>query len=338
MHDVFSKCGARCGRCPAYRENVRTDEDRQRCSDGWHRYLGFRLKPERCYCDGCQTPDDQNPTLVLGRAGCQIRRCAVQNGFLTCAHCSAYPCDAVAAQFDLEPDSREEIADRLGRPVPEADYLLFIEPYESHRHLDEIRASLPPGDILQPVKPPPYQARTSAFPEQLPLPEEQVEALRAIHRLIRRINVVDADTHALLERGRNRRQYLLKLLWALGLVGEWTDEDGPHLVLDVDAYSDQKLASHFKTVQGHLESLQSSGLQSRFVPLGEGWILPSGWLRQRSKSWDKGWLLKIRFEDRAGGTAALRVLQTYAQTLDTAYGKRAYTYFARADMRVLCAT
>ena len=67
MTELFSKCGATCSRCPAYRENVSRYEDRQRCSDGWHKYLGARLHPDRCYCDGCQTPDEEQPTLVIGK-------------------------------------------------------------------------------------------------------------------------------------------------------------------------------------------------------------------------------------------------------------------------------
>ena len=35
MKDLFGKCGANCGHYPAYKENAKTVEARQRCRDGW---------------------------------------------------------------------------------------------------------------------------------------------------------------------------------------------------------------------------------------------------------------------------------------------------------------
>lgn len=336
MEDLYSKCGARCTCCPAYRENVRTFEDRQRCSDGWYKYLGARVKLERCYCDGCQTPDDQNPVLVYGKGGCSIRKCAVRNGVLTCAHCAAYPCEVVRTQFSFDSESRERIAARLGAPVSEEDYVTFIEPYELHRHLDEIRASLGPEDIVKPAKPPPFKPRTVEFPQDLPFSTEERAALEAVHRLIRAVNTVDADTYVMQDKLKKRRQYFLKLLWTFGLLGELKEDGGPHVILDGDVYYDQKLPGNYSgRVKQHLEALEQHGVHSKVVPLGEGHLLPSGWLRKRTRGWDKGWLMQMAFDDQAGGAAALRALKTYVTRLDAQYGKAAYRRFARADMRVL---
>ncbi len=41
------------------------------------------------------------------------------------------------------------------------------------------------------------------------------------------------------------------------------------------------------------------------------------------------------FDEDAGGMSALEALQTYVATLDEAYGRNAFRYFSRADMRVL---
>ena len=192
---VFAKCGANCGRCPAYRENVRTADGRQRCSDGWHKYLGVRLTVQRCYCDGCQTPDDENPVLVFSKYGCKIRRCAVFNGVETCAHCSAYPCKDVRTQFSFDSESRERIAARLGAPVPEDEYLTFIEPYELHRHLDEIRASLSPEDIVE-MTPVSVKPRIVDLPDDLPFSREETAAFEALHRLLAAVGTVSGVSHA----------------------------------------------------------------------------------------------------------------------------------------------
>ena len=57
MKELFAKCGTHCGGCPGYHENAKTEADRQRCSDGWHRYLGVRVRPDLIHCQGCQAPD-----------------------------------------------------------------------------------------------------------------------------------------------------------------------------------------------------------------------------------------------------------------------------------------
>jgi hypothetical protein len=337
MEDLFSKCGARCSHCPAYRENVRSDDDRQRCSDGWHKYLGPRVTADRCYCDGCQTPDDENPILVYGRGGCNIRRCAVKNGVETCAQCAVYPCEPVRTQFSFDSESREQIAARLGTPVPDADYASFIEPYELHRHLNEIRVSLGPQDIVEPAKPPPFKPKTADFPARLPYPAQETSAFKALHRLIGTLNTINANTFIMQHRLKKRRQDLLRLLWTFGLAGELQEEGGGRLtlVLDGDIYYQHKLPGQHTRVLSLHRALEEHGVHCEIVPLGEEWLMPSGWMRQRGRNWDKGWLMKMAFDDEAGGDIALRALKTYTAKLEKKYGKAAYRRFSTADMGVL---
>ncbi len=329
MKDLFSKCGNNCGRCPSYRENLRTDEDRQRCSEGWEKYLGFRLSPSKLrLCDGCQMPNEENP--ILYRNGCNVRRCAIFNGVETCAHCAAYPCEGLVALQDV---NREEIEARLGAPIPEEDYLTFIEPYENLKHLVEIRASLGAEEIVDPTKPPPFKPKTVDFPEDLPFCKDETLAFKALHRLMRTINTVGADTHVMQERLKKRRQYFLKLLWTFGLLGQLKEEGDSHLVIDSETYVAQKIPSssyYSRVVKHYFGTLEEYGVHCEIVPLMEsGWLTPGGALRK------KGWLMKMAFDDKAGGVAALKTLQRYTAKLDEKYGKRAFRYFSTADMRSL---
>ncbi len=328
MKDLFSKCGNNCGRCPSYRENLKTDEDRQRCSDGWKKYFGFRLSPSKLrLCDGCQTPDNENQVRYQN---CIVRRCAIFNGVETCAHCSAYPCEGLVALQDV---NREEIEARLGAPILEEEYLTFIEPYENLKHLAEIRASLGAEEIVEPTKPQPFKPKTADFPEDLPFSKEERSALKALHRLMRTINTVDADTYVMQERLKKRRQYILKLLWAFGLFGAFKEEGDSHLVIDSETYVAQKIPSssdYSRVVKHYFGTLEEYGVHCEIVPLMEtGWLTPGGALRK------KGWLMKMAFDDNAGGVAAIKALQGYTATLDEKYGKRAFRYFSKADMRVL---
>ena len=326
MRDLFSKCGANCSRCPAYRENVRSDEDRQRCSAGWHKYLGARLSVERCYCDGCQTPDDENPVLVYGKYGCKIRRCAVFNGAETCAHCSAYPCEDVRTQFSFDSESRDKLAARLGIPIPEEEYLTFIEPYELHKHLDAILASLASEDIVE-MAPVAVKPRVVDFPDDLPLPQEPFKAL---HRLLAGVGAVEGIPHVRLAALKERRGHLLKMLWMFGCFGEPREEGGSHLAIDSETYLAQKIQSSYSKVKDYLKILGEHGVHCEHIPLTkEGWLTPKGALRKG------GWFLKLSFGDDASGVPALRALQNYTAKLNERYGGRAFRHFSAADMRVL---
>lgn len=236
MKDLFAKCGVNCGRCPSYKENLQTDEDRQRCSDGWHKYLGFRLSPGKLrLCDGCQAPDDENP---IRYQNCYVRRCAVRNGVETCAHCSAYPCEDVP-RVSLSTDARERTAARLGTPIPEEDYLTFIEPYEGLKHLDAIRASLAPEDMVEMTKVS-ARPRIVNFPDDLPFSKEETSALEALHRLLATVGSADGVSYARQTVLKKRRRHLVKILWTFGLFGEPRDEGGLHPVIDSETYLAQK--------------------------------------------------------------------------------------------------
>ncbi len=328
MKDLFSKCGCNCGRCPSYKENLQTDEDRQRCSDGWYRYLGFRLSPDKLrLCDGCQTPDDENPVRYQN---CYVRRCAVRNGVETCAHCSGYPCEDVKNLHVIQrADARERIVARLGTPIPEEDYLAFIEPYEGIKHLDEIRASLGPEDIVGMTK---VSARPKLvdFPDDLPFSKEETSAFEAIYRLLAAVESVEDISYARQAALKKRRRHLLKILWAFGRFGKPKEEGGSHLVIDGETYLAQKIHSSYSRVKNYCKALVEYGVRCEHVPLTEeGWLTPGGALRRG------GWFMEMSFDDDAGGVSVLEALRGYTARLNEEYGERAFRYFSKADMRVL---
>ena len=333
MKDLFAKCGFNCGRCPAYKENAKTHQDRQRGSEGWKKYYGFRIRLDRMYCDGCQTPDDQNPVLLA--PNCTIRKCAVINGVETCAHCSGYQ----ACMHDLKifnPDiDREKIEARIGAPIPEEDYLAFIKPYEHLKHLDEIRFSLAPNDIVE-AKVSAVRPRIVAFPHDLPLSQEETSSFRDLHSVLSSIISISGDTYAQQIVLKKRKQWMLKLLWTFGLFGELKEEGSAHLIIDSETYSAQKLTPQWSKVKLYLEIIKECGVHCEVIPVAKDWLLPSGWIRSK-RAGDKvvPWYMKMSFDDKAGGVSALKALKRYTARLDEKYGKRAFTYFSKADMRVL---
>jgi len=128
----IARCGYRCDLCPAFKDNIRSEEDRQKVSDGWFRYYGFRIPPETICCDGCLVEDCNNPHRI--DPDCAVRLCAEKRDLPNCAHCDEYICNKLAEKM-VNPN---KIVKQAGAPVPQEDYIRFIEPYNGRKVLDEI--------------------------------------------------------------------------------------------------------------------------------------------------------------------------------------------------------
>jgi hypothetical protein len=335
MKDIFARCGCNCGRCPAYKENAKTEKDRQRCSEGWGKYLGAKLKPEICLCEGCHAAKPWKTGNVLPDRMCCIRPCAIKTGVKNCAYCYAFPCEDLTGRIPGE-DFRERVESGMGEKMPEDDYLAFIEPYEGLKHLKEIRASLKPEDIVKKVELPPIRARIVDFPEDLPFSKKENAAFEAVHGLISKVLSPRADTYARQLAMKRRKHHILGFLWVSGLYGE-LKEGGSQLILDSKEHGSRAecrwmVRKRDNTLAGTMAQgfriLKSYGVKGEFVP---------------SK---KEWLMKLSFGKKAGGTAALKALKKYVTRLaeqhgepvyagSTRYKGKAFILFSKADMGIL---
>jgi hypothetical protein len=134
MPEIISRCGFRCDLCLIFSENLKKDKNnRQIFHDGYEKYYGDKLTLKECYCDGCMTDDILNPVLIT--SDCKVRPCVIAKGMKNCAYCDQYPCKLVSNKFVR----RCQVEEKYGAPIPEKDYKLFIEPYESQQVLDKIR-------------------------------------------------------------------------------------------------------------------------------------------------------------------------------------------------------
>ena len=149
---LIARCGINCGFCPSFKDHVKSDEDKQRCSDLWHKFLGFREEPGAIRaCPGCAA------SVYYGEAGsesdgCAIRKCAVSLGVRTCAHCSAYL--AGCSRHHGAQDEPTDAEQPSPQPATEEERFFFgdvgrarggLSPEEN---LARIRASLRPDDIV----------------------------------------------------------------------------------------------------------------------------------------------------------------------------------------------
>ena len=131
MKLVISLCGMRCDLCLAYRPNIELHpENRQILSDGWFMYFGFRISPEEIECDGCFA--DGKPTLD---SKCKVKPCVTARGIENCAICTDYICKNLSNILV----TFETMQLKFDHPIPDADRLRFIFPYENADRLTALR-------------------------------------------------------------------------------------------------------------------------------------------------------------------------------------------------------
>ena len=334
MKDLYGKCGCNCGRCPAFVANAKTLKARKKCSDGWSKYLGAKLKPSSCICLGCQSKDPWKTGNMLPDRGCNIRPCVVALGIKTCAQCAEYPCADLKARIPGK-DFRKRVSKHLGRPVPEQDYLAFLEPYEGIEHLKVIRRSVKPKYIVKMPKISPLKAKAEEFPEQLVLSRAETAGSKSLHKLLKKIITAQASTYARQIIVKRRKDLILSILWIFGLYGTLKKKDDATLVITSkkDTPRDVHIIVRKKDNRIHMYAAQSFGIL-------KGYGVHAA-LNSRAREWN----LTLHFGKKAGGTVALKALQRYVRALVKKYGRpkyagssrfkgKAFEHFAKADMRL----
>jgi len=340
---LVAKCGINCGACPwgPYPRKGMTAEEFERYRNKSKRILGYM--PIKTPCLTCQTPDSKIPKgSRLPNRKCLIRQCVDKTGVANCAYCSRFPCDTVKATGGVW--NRENIEEKLGAPISEEEYHAFVKPFEGISRLEAIRASLKPEEIVEPAKVPTSETRIADFPENLPLSKEETASFKAVHKLLATIKrsslgLRDTDTFAQQHRLEDRRAHVLRFLWILGRYGKFEKEKSAHLVVDARTYeanrgSEKTLAIWSFVKDTVFKVLSEFGVCCERVALRgvkeeEDLATGTGYLRS------KGWVMKMSFEEKIGGTAALKALQTYTRRLDEKYGKKALQHFSDADMQIL---
>lgn len=127
MGEILSKCGYRCDLCPAYKENLKNEEDKIAVSKGWERIFGFHIPPEEVECAGCHN-NGNHPD-----SGCPVRPCAIEKGVENCAFCKEFECNSLKSRTGF----LDEFL-KAGIKIPEEDYQRFVVPYESKERLQKL--------------------------------------------------------------------------------------------------------------------------------------------------------------------------------------------------------
>ncbi len=327
---ICSKCGFYCNRCPAFKENSRTEADRQRGSAIWEKYFGLHFNPKIVKCEGCQTSEPWKTGNLLPDRGCVVRACAVYNGVLTCAHCSLFPCEEYSKRVPGA-DLRRQREEKSHININDSEYLEYIEPFEGQTHLKELHAALRAEEIVVPKQ---FLASGNvvSFPEKPGIGSENINDMQQLHSLLGKAFSTKTTNYAgqiLLDR---KKSYIYGILWVMGFYGELM---GNKLVLESTKYQSKKECSRLVrksdntlhgAVQDAVNTLETYGIHFDFKP---------------SK---KNWTLTLEIDEGVGGLTILQTLKSYISHLANAYGEptyaagyamkgKAFKLFTRLDMR-----
>jgi hypothetical protein len=315
-------------------------EDFENFRNNAKRILGFM--PIKTACVTCQIPDEKIPKKSrLPNRKCLIRRCVDKTGVVNCAYCSRFPCDTLKQTAGIW--NRESIETRLGEPISQEEYNSFVQPFEGIRRLEAIRESIKPDKIVEPAKIPISETRIADFPKNLPFSKEEQASFKEVHKLLTTLHnsslgLQDTDTFAQQHKLKNLRTHVLRFLWILGSCGKLDNEEDGYLGVDPKTYlinrgSEKRLAIWSFVQNTVFNVLTEVGVYCERIALKgvkeEDLTTGTGYLR------NKGWVMKMFFEEKIGGMTTLRAYQFYTLRLVKKYGKKAFKHFKTADMQIL---
>ena len=342
MAKTISKCGLDCGTCPwgPYPRKRMTPQEFELYRNRAKEILGYM--PIKSPCVTCQTPDDKIPKgSKLPNRKCLIRQCIDKTGITNCAFCLRFPCDTLKATSGVW--NRKTIEKKLGGAISEQNYHVFVEPFEGISRLEMLRTTLETEEIVELAKIVANEPKSIDFPRNLPFSEEETTALRAAHTLLTSLQrsslgLRDPETYTQHHKIEDLKAHVFRFLWIIGCWGKFEKEKQTHLVIDAKTYlenrgTEKKLAIWSYLKYNVFPALSEFGIAcARIVQEGvkeEDLTTGTDYLRS------KGWIFKISFDQKAGGSATLKALQTYARRIDTVYGKKAFQHFRDVDMQIL---
>ena len=347
MEQAISKCGNYCGTCPwgCFVRSRISEEGWESYRNDAKKYVGFT--PTAKPCQSCQTPNEKLAKDVGVHnfvRGCLARECATQNGIQNCAYCSRYPCDWIEAR--VGEITRESVSERLGEPVPDKAHEQFIEPFQGKAHLDVIRASLNSDDVIESKTVEPPVKSVIDYPAKVRIQGIRSSDLKAVHTFLSTLanatfGLNHPDTIAGAGIIKDRRDILWRLLWTIILNGE-PRNGGKNLAMDGVTYAEHKkgrdpLTTQFRANM-YFKMLGDLGIDAELIQLHDKWTTDMRFLRTHIPRTHKpAWELVVSFNDEIGGKSTLEALRAYVDRLTKEYEKRAFSRFAKADMRFLSA-
>jgi Protein of unknown function (DUF3795) len=101
---MLAYCGLDCEKCGAFIATATNDDAlRAKTSAEWSKAFNVDIPPESINCTGCSS---DGVKFHYCANMCEIRKCARERKFTTCAVCPDYGCDKLKAFQDMAPEAK----------------------------------------------------------------------------------------------------------------------------------------------------------------------------------------------------------------------------------------
>ncbi|MFX0123232.1 MAG: DUF3795 domain-containing protein [Candidatus Hodarchaeota archaeon] len=260
MNKETSLCGFNCIICPAFKSNIKSEDDRLKVDEGWkrfHRTRGWIYEED--YCQGCF-----NVSKAPLWSSCYIRKCVLTNNVENCGYCPDYPCPRIKNMIHIT----KKIAERTKKEGTQADYQKFGLPYLNESKLEELHQEY--TKTVRDTGTPPLNIPTVKFPQNVTqelISRQQIrklELLQDLHSCLESMLTLHCKTPGGQEQELKKNKELLKFLWIIGRYGS--------LITDTDKSSieitPKKIKKHLKygkwRTERKLQELATHGIDGHY--------------------------------------------------------------------------
>ncbi|MBD3398949.1 MAG: DUF3795 domain-containing protein [Candidatus Coatesbacteria bacterium] len=106
-------CGLECAECPAFIATRSGDRAAfAEVARQWSELYQTEIDAADLPCDGCLARPPQ--PLGCHAPECEIRACAIDRGFKTCAECAELPCGLISGLLEQVPEARRRLENLRG--------------------------------------------------------------------------------------------------------------------------------------------------------------------------------------------------------------------------------
>jgi hypothetical protein len=310
MNETISLCGFDCGICPAFKENLKSEDDRIKVDKGWknfHRTRGWVYKEQ--FCNGCFNIPEKSPLWST----CFIRKCVLKNKVKNCGYCLDYPCPRIQNLIRVI----NTIAERTRKSGTQEDFKMFALPHLNETRLDEIHNQFIKTVTKSDFKP--ENPFTVSFPSILNLKKlsgidinqnEIPEALQNLHSTIESMLRLHCRTPGGQEQEIKRKKENTKFLWIVGRHGRLLT-DNEELSIEISKEGIKKFLKYGKNkTKRKLQELTDHRIEGDYLKDN----------------------IRIKFTNKL---ETVIILQKYIESLLENNSERtAYSKFWKANMRI----
>jgi hypothetical protein len=107
MNQMIAVCGLFCDECDAFIATLNDDDEkRTEIARLWTMRNHRDIEPADINCLGCLSDSD---CLFDFCRDCEVRKCANEKQFESCAYCDDYPCEKLEDFLQSHPEAREHL-------------------------------------------------------------------------------------------------------------------------------------------------------------------------------------------------------------------------------------